>query len=167
MVTFLRWDVAREVVRSEGVIGLSRGLGLTVLREVPAFGAYFFAYETFYKYGNVYAPDWPALVTMVKSRLLIKKAQPVGIFQFAGGMAGVNCWIFSYPTDVIKTRMQADGIDGVNRYRNARHCFQLTKAEAGTIFNPRSAFWVGFAPTALRAFPGKTLRTRFMNYVSN
>ena len=62
-----RWDVAREVVRSEGAIGLSRGLGLTILREVPAFGAYFFAYETFYKYGNIYAPDWPALVTMVGS----------------------------------------------------------------------------------------------------
>ena len=54
-------------MRSEGAIGLSRGLGLTVLREVPAFGAYFFAYETFYKYGNIYAPDWPALVTMVGS----------------------------------------------------------------------------------------------------
>ena len=67
MVILLRWEVAREVVRSEGVIGLSRGLGLTVLREVPAFGAYCFAYETFYKYGNFYAPNWPALVTMVRS----------------------------------------------------------------------------------------------------
>ena len=72
-------------------------------------------------------------------------------------MAGVNCWVFSYPTDVIKTRMQADGVGGVNRYRNTWHCYQVTKAEAGTVFNPRSAFWVGFAPTALRAFPGKFL----------
>ena len=72
-------------------------------------------------------------------------------------MAGVNCWVFSYPTDVIKTRMQADGVGGVNRYRNTWHCYQVTKAEAGTVFNPRSAFWVGFAPTALRAFPGNFL----------
>ena len=142
--------MARDIFRSEGARGLCRGLGLTFIREVPAFGSYFFAYETFYKYGNIYTPNWPALVTMV-----VKVEALVGKFvQFAGGMAGVACWLFSYPTDVIKTRMQADGLDGVKLYRNTWHCYQVTKAEAGSMFNPRSAFWVGFCPTALRAFPG-------------
>ena len=57
--------MARDIFRSEGARGLCRGLGLTFIREVPAFGSYFFAYETFYKYGNIYTPNWPALVTMV------------------------------------------------------------------------------------------------------
>ena len=60
-----RWHVAREIVRQEGARGLTRGLGLTIIREVPAFGSYFFAYETFYKYGNIYCPNYPTLITMV------------------------------------------------------------------------------------------------------
>ena len=70
-------------------------------------------------------------------------------------MAGVACWVFSYPSDVIKTRMQADGLNGVKQYRNTWHCYQMAKMEGGSMFNPRSAFWVGFCPTALRAFPGE------------
>ena len=57
--------MARDIVRNEGVRGLTRGLGLTIIREVPAFGSYFFAYETFYKYGNQHCPAYPTAVTMV------------------------------------------------------------------------------------------------------
>ena len=57
--------MARDIVRTEGARGLTRGLGLTIIREVPAFGSYFFAYETFYKYGNQHCPAYPTAVTMV------------------------------------------------------------------------------------------------------
>lgn len=39
------WDVLRSVLKAEGVRGLSRGLGLTVAREVPSYGTYFATYE--------------------------------------------------------------------------------------------------------------------------
>jgi hypothetical protein len=64
---YSRWQVARDIVRNEGVRGLTRGLGLTIIREVPAFGSYFFAYETFYKYGNQHYPAYPTAVTMVST----------------------------------------------------------------------------------------------------
>ena len=34
---------------------------------------------------------------------------------FSGGMAGIFSWLVTYPQDVIKTRIQADGYGG-NRY---------------------------------------------------
>jgi len=144
------WQVARDIVRTEGARGLTRGLGLTIIREVPAFGSYFFAYETFYKYGNQHCPAYPTAVTM-----------------FAGGMAGVACWVFSYPSDVIKTRMQADGLNGVKQYRNTWHCYQMAKMEGGSMFNPRSAFWVGFCPTALRAFPVNAITFTVVDWMAN
>lgn len=68
-------------------------------------------------------------------------------------MAGVGCWMVSYPSDVIKTRWQADGVVGDRRYANLRDCIRQT-AEDGAVYNPRSNFWRGFGATALRAFPG-------------
>ena len=41
-------DVVRQVMRSEGgIVGLYRGLGPTLLREVPGSCAMFAAYEAF------------------------------------------------------------------------------------------------------------------------
>jgi len=130
------WQMAREIIQQEGFRGLGRGMGLTIAREVPAFGAYFVGYEYFYTYGNMFFPNWPFAVTM-----------------FAGGMAGVCCWCASYPQDVIKSRMQADGLGGEVKYKNALHCLKHTWKTEGSLFNPKSAFWRGFGATAFRAFP--------------
>ena len=48
------WQMAREIVQQEGVRGLGRGMGLTIAREVPAFGAYFVGYEYFSWLCNYY-----------------------------------------------------------------------------------------------------------------
>jgi solute carrier family 25 carnitine/acylcarnitine transporter 20/29 len=69
-------------------------------------------------------------------------------------MAGIACWSVSYPTDVLKTRWQADGVVGKRQFSSVRDCYKQTAVE-GPVWNPRSAFWRGFGPTALRAFPGK------------
>ena len=61
------WQMAREIVQQEGFRGLGRGMGLTIAREVPAFGAYFVGYEYFYTYGNIFFPNWPFAVTMVRN----------------------------------------------------------------------------------------------------
>ena len=62
------WQVARDIVRADGMRGLTRGLGLTIAREVPSFGAYFLGYEFFYKHGTTYFPDWSFTITMVRIR---------------------------------------------------------------------------------------------------
>jgi len=63
----------------------------------------------------------------------------------AGGTAGMTSWLFLYPIDVIKSRLQAD-TEG--RYRNAWHCFQDSLQRNGW-----RVFGRGLAPTLLRAFP--------------
>ena len=40
---------AVNIWRNEGLVGLCRGLGSTFFREVPSFGVYFGAYDTFCK----------------------------------------------------------------------------------------------------------------------
>ena len=35
----------------------------------------------------------------------------INILQFAGGLAGVNSWVITYPADVVKTRIQAQHLD--------------------------------------------------------
>ena len=79
-------ETVRSLVDKTGFKGLTRGLGLTVLREVPAFGLYFSSYEF-----------------MVK----LKKDSAAWVFT-AGGLAGIISWIFTYPIDVVKSRIQAD-----------------------------------------------------------
>lgn len=37
--------------------------------------------------------------------------EEINIFQFAGGLAGVNSWVITYPADVVKTRIQAQHLD--------------------------------------------------------
>ena len=58
-------QVAREIVRRQGFYGLTKGLGLTVCREVPSFGAYFFCYQWFYSNGLELCPNYPISVIMV------------------------------------------------------------------------------------------------------
>ena len=45
-------------------------------------------------------------------------------------MAGVGCWLVSYPADVLKTRWQADGVEGKPLFTSVRQCYQHTAADA-------------------------------------
>lgn len=63
----------------------------------------------------------------------------------AGGTAGMTSWLFLYPIDVVKSRLQAD-LEG--QYRSAWHCVETSLKRDGIM-----AFSRGLAPTLLRAFP--------------
>ena len=43
-------DAMQSVYRQAGMGGFSRGLGLTILREVPALGMYFASFEVMLRY---------------------------------------------------------------------------------------------------------------------
>ena len=87
-------ETVKSIIEKSGFKGLSRGLGITVLREVPAFGLYFSSYE------------W-----MVN----LKKDSAAWVFT-AGGISGIISWIFTYPIDMVKTRLQGDVIGAGLRY---------------------------------------------------
>ncbi|XP_073135436.1 mitochondrial arginine transporter BAC2-like isoform X2 [Henckelia pumila] len=87
-------NVAKSILQTGGWRGLYRGITITVLRDAPAHGVYFWTYE------------------YMRERLhpgCRKNGQET--FQtmlLAGGLAGVTSWICCYPLDVIKTRIQSE-----------------------------------------------------------
>jgi solute carrier family 25 carnitine/acylcarnitine transporter 20/29 len=103
-------EVARRVIKGEGAMrGLTRGLGLTLLRDAPSYGVYFFTY---------------ALARDAAEAALLRSSGGGGggkggsssssnsasnaLVQLgAGGLAGVVAWASIFPVDVVKSRVQA------------------------------------------------------------
>ncbi len=83
-------DCVRQIWKAEGIRGIFRGLNITIAREIPAFGLYFASYEA---------------MTRRKD-----PTQPLGAFHMlmAGGGAGVVSWLFTYPIDFLKSRLQVE-----------------------------------------------------------
>lgn len=121
-----------QIYRREGLRGVNRGMVSTLLRETPSFGVYFLAYDALTR----------ALGCEPGARLLVPK------LLLAGGTAGILSWLSTYPMDVVKSRLQADGLRGAPRYRGILDCVrQSYEAEGWRVFTR------GLASTLLRAFP--------------
>lgn len=67
---------------------------------------------------------------------------------FSGGMSGIVSWLSTYPVDVIKSRLQADGVGGVTQYNGILDCVRKSYHEEGW-----RVFTRGLTSTLLRAFP--------------
>ncbi|XP_077989645.1 mitochondrial basic amino acids transporter-like [Glandiceps talaboti] len=136
------WDCFIKTVTTEGqegVRGCYRGLLMTLYRDIPGFMVYFGVYK--YLTGVFEKQNR-------KDGREDVKVGGTGSF-VAGGVAGVSLWIVSQPADVIKSRLQADGIDGMTKYKNIIDCIRVSIREEGyTVFlkglkvNLVRAFWV-------------------------
>ena len=118
----------QELLGTDGMSGLlSRGLGATLLREIPAYGFYFVSYD------------------LVKSALLSYGGVPAALIPLLGGaVAGAMAWIPVYPIDVVKTNIQVlSGEDGDLG-------FVGTAKELWATGGP-FAFWDGLSPKLARA----------------
>lgn len=124
-------DCIRRVHRAEGPRGVFRGLGSTFLRDTPAFGVYF----AFYEY-------------MVRKASSDNSNPSNFRLAMAGGLAGVFSWLVSYPCDVVKSRLQVDGMDGPKRYKGFVDCAVQSYKKEGVV-----CFTRGLNSTLLRAFP--------------
>ncbi|KAJ8967474.1 hypothetical protein NQ314_002788 [Rhamnusium bicolor] len=121
-------DCLREIYVNDGIKGVFKGCGVTIGREVPAFGVYFFTYELLTRSeNNVPISTWNMIL--------------------AGGLAGVASWIAIYPIDVIKSKMQVDGISSP-QYTNSYDCLKKSIKNGGV-----SCLFRGLTPTLIRAFP--------------
>ncbi|CAN4098354.1 unnamed protein product [Withania somnifera] len=126
-------DVARSIFKQEGWRGIYRGLTITVLRDAPAHGLYFWTYE------------------YVREKLhpgCRKNGQEsFRTMLIAGGLAGVTSWICSYPLDVIKTRFQAQSLSTSSRYTGITDCFRRSVKQEGY-----NVLWRGLGTAVARAF---------------
>lgn len=95
-------ECIHAVLKSEGWIGLlTRGLKVTLARDVPSYIVYFVVYGLL-------------MQTNMKDSIGIWASM------VAGATAGMACWVPVYPIDVVKTRMQntmggkADASEGLS-----------------------------------------------------
>lgn len=78
----------------------------------------------------------------------------------AGGFAGTFSWMISFPIDVVKSRLQADGIDGERKYKSTVDCIRKSFAAEGWGFFAR-----GIGSTLMRAFPMNAVCFLVVSYV--
>ncbi|RDD44895.1 Mitochondrial basic amino acids transporter [Trichoplax sp. H2] len=124
-----------HVYKTYGLKGCYRGMNLTVLREAIGCGTYFSSYD--------------AICKAVLNEQIDPLYLTVSKMLFAGGMTGVISWLVTYPIDVLKTRIQADGLHtGVMEYSGLRDCFLKSYKNEGLYFLTR-----GLNSALLRAFP--------------
>ncbi|KAJ4474957.1 carnitine/acyl carnitine carrier [Lentinula aciculospora] len=94
-------QVAWDIFKRSGVRGLYRGGTSTILRD-SGYGAYFWAYEATCRYLNPRASS--AVRSSETWHWLVEHILPRVITSFPDhALAG---WIFTFPFDVVKTRMQ-------------------------------------------------------------
>lgn len=123
-----------KIREEEGVRGCFRGTIGVLARDVPGTAMYFgsFAYINSKLIEDGKGPD--SLGTM---HLL-----------FSGGCAGMLSWATNYPIDVVKTRIQAEGLAPHGIYTSYSDCILKCLKSDGV-----NAFFQGFGATMLRAFP--------------
>ncbi|KAG2254892.1 hypothetical protein Bca4012_040515 [Brassica carinata] len=122
--------LAKTILRSEGLKGIYKGLTITVLRDAPAHGLYFWTYE--YVRERLHPGCRKSGEETLKTMLV------------AGGLAGVSSWVVCYPLDVVKTRLQQGGHGA---YEGIADCFHKSIAQEGY-----GVLWRGLGTAVARAF---------------
>jgi solute carrier family 25 uncoupling protein 8/9 len=130
-------DCASKLVKSEGPSSLFKGLPPALVRQ-STYGSL--------RYG-LYGP--------IKNSMGIKAGEKVPLWKkiVAGGGAGAIASAVANPTDLLKVRLQTDGMakDAEGKYLPKRytgmvHAFTTTVKEEGVL-----ALWTGVGPTVGRA----------------
>ena len=153
-------DCFSSIYNKEVLKGLYRGFGVTSVREVPAFGVYFFVYRYSLQCLNSLfestgitqkAPPSPPGV----SSTLKQKTSPGLSTLIAGGLAGSVSWICIYPFDVLKSHVQTATdiatVDGEGKVKKPLS----TIGTALSLYkkNGAAVFTRGMGITVARAFP--------------
>ncbi|XP_021911855.1 mitochondrial arginine transporter BAC2 [Carica papaya] len=126
-------SVAKSIFKTEGLRGIYRGFTVTVLRDAPAHGFYFWTYE--YMREQLHPGCRKSGQESLRTMLV------------AGGLAGVASWVNCYPLDVVKTRLQAQSPTSLKKYNGIIDCFQKSVKQDGF-----SVLWRGLGTAVARAF---------------
>ncbi|KAJ3837660.1 carnitine/acyl carnitine carrier [Lentinula raphanica] len=158
-------QVAWDIFKRSGVRGLYRGVTSTILRD-SGYGAYFWAYEATCRYLNSRVPS---SAHSSETSLVVHEFdhQPNvsswSTLLTAGAVAGIAGWIFTFPFDVVKTRIQ--GTHGARLSSSYSSRLAATYGPTNpyhstwsTIVNSYRSegipvFFRGLSPTLIRAIP--------------
>ncbi|XP_071488931.1 mitochondrial basic amino acids transporter-like [Diadema setosum] len=147
-------DAIYKIYKSEGLRGCYRGFALTAMRDTPGFAVYFMAYEFYCSHlANLHPQGQIGVLGLLT----------------AGGLSGMTSWVMAYNLDVMKTRIQADGMEGKNKYNGIIDVFRKSYRAEGI-----SVMTKGLGATLLRAFPvnaatftGATLTLQLLGQTNN
>ena len=131
------WDAFRKILREGGTRGLFKGFETTLVREVPGFAAYFAAYEYLCK----------LIIRNSGNGVTMDNLSPLTLC-LAGGFSGIIAWVASYPADVVKSRLQVDGMYGHRHYSSVWDCMVKSSKEPEGMM----VFWKGLNSTLIRGF---------------
>uniref|UniRef100_A0A8C3RVA0 Solute carrier family 25 member 48 n=1 Tax=Chelydra serpentina TaxID=8475 RepID=A0A8C3RVA0_CHESE len=103
-----------SILRQEGLAGIYRGAGAMLLRDVPGYCLYFIPYTV--------------LCGWITPEGCISPS-PSSVWM-AGGIAGAISWGTATPMDVVKSRLQADGVY-LNKYKGVIDCISQSYHSEG------------------------------------
>ncbi|XP_054426584.1 solute carrier family 25 member 45 isoform X3 [Pteronotus mesoamericanus] len=121
---------AASIFQEEGPWGLFRGAWALTLRDTPTLGIYFVTYEWLCRQSTPEGQNPSSTTVLV-----------------AGGFAGIASWVAATPLDVIKSRMQMDGLRQ-RAYRGMLDCMVTSARQEGL-----GVFFRGLTINSARAFP--------------
>ncbi|XP_007423646.2 solute carrier family 25 member 48 [Python bivittatus] len=119
------------ILQQEGLAGLYRGSTAMFLRDVPGYCLYFIPY---------------AFVSVWITPEECLSPTPFSVWM-AGGIAGIISWGTATPMDVVKSRLQADGVY-LNKYKGVIDCICQSYHSEGL-----KVFFRGLTVNTLRGFP--------------
>ncbi|XP_025036989.2 solute carrier family 25 member 48 isoform X3 [Pelodiscus sinensis] len=120
-----------SILRQEGLAGMYRGAGAMLLRDVPGYCLYFIPYA--------FLCEWITPEGAISPT-------PSSVWM-AGGIAGAISWGTATPMDVVKSRLQADGVY-LNKYKGVIDCISQSYHSEGL-----KVFVRGITVNAVRGFP--------------
>ncbi|OCT88335.1 solute carrier family 25 member 48 isoform X2 [Xenopus laevis] len=118
------------ILKQEGIAGMYRGAGAMLLRDIPGYCLYFIPYT--------FLCEW---ITSDQHR-----APSSFCVWIAGGMAGALSWGTATPMDVIKSRLQADGVHSA-KYKGVADCISQSYQNEGL-----RVFFKGITVNTVRGF---------------
>ncbi|KAJ1344639.1 hypothetical protein BSLG_000162 [Batrachochytrium salamandrivorans] len=129
-------DLVGKVAKQYGVSALFKGQCVTLIREFHGYGIYFSVYEY--------------LMQRTMASHGVKRSQVSSWHQLLFGAAsGYMLWIFIYPVDVIKSKIQTDSFDKTQqKYKGMIDCYSKVVAQEGF-----AGLYRGFWACMLRAGP--------------
>jgi solute carrier family 25 carnitine/acylcarnitine transporter 20/29 len=159
--TLPTWASVREIVQLRGPLGLFYGLRSHLMRDLAGTGTYFAGYECLKRtLASLESGEHPS----------------AGVHFLAGGLAGVFCWILTFPLDLVKSIIQKDVTSVTSIEANGVTTVHPKLARAPSGWRVARDIWRragvrglynGISVTLIRAFPIHALNFTVYEYVTN
>jgi len=134
------------IFRNEGGLALYNGALCQLMRDVPAWGFYFWSYASCKAYFGL------------NEEVLDRSSRDIALLMHCSGMAGVLSWVSSYPFDIVNTIIKCEKPENMKQGTSFKVLRQYKALRITDILvkNYRAHgiafFFTGFYATCARAY---------------